>query len=258
MEGNDKSTNLQQYFRQNSVLIGIFCILQFFILIIIIFLVSRLNKEESNIPSLTIANFASNIEGLPRESIEPIQASLYNVVNQNNNNIVDDTSVIIRKDSLVNHYFEQQKIHYVNLIVDIPSLEQSFQIFHEWPEKNDYTNQYYMINRATMAMCVSPGDAIYQESTCEDAYSNNGQRTIVSEFIKYFTFDYFNAYAKDYDLYKTIFINPIMFDYNESEKESFIQETKGAIKSLGISTEIFEYHVLEKDELNYRIPPDEQ
>ncbi|MBR2741155.1 hypothetical protein IKD98_00105 [Candidatus Saccharibacteria bacterium] len=254
MEEKDKLTSIQQYFRQNSILIAIFCILQFFIIVIVIFLVSQLNKEESRVPSLTIANFASSIKNLPSESVEPIQIALYNVVNQNNNNIVDDMDVVIRENSYVNQYFERQKIHYVNLIVDIPTLEQSFQIFHEWPEKNDYANQYYMINRATMAMCVTPEDTIYHNSTCEDAYWNNGQRAIAAEFIKYFTFDYFNAYAKEYELYKTIYISPIHYDHDENEKESFIEKTKDAIKSLGISPEIFDYHVLEEDEIDYFIP----
>lgn len=138
-------------------------------------------------------------------------------------------------------------MHYVNFIVDIPSLEQSYQIFHEWSDDN--SNKYYLVNMATLIMCPTTDQVKYSNFNCKDKFNHHGQNYIVSEFIRYYNFNYFTVSI--HGDYSQVDINPIKLDVSDSEKDSYIQKTKSTIQSLGIYPEIFTYHIVDPAELNY-------
>ena len=252
--GQDNLTKIQQYIQQNPIVIGIFCFSQIVLIIILIFIIGNINKSSFEISNTKISNLAQEISQLPNNSIEVIQSELFNAVELNQGTLqsIEKSDATIRKDSLIEKYYEKQDVHYVNFIVDIPSIEQSYQVFHEWIEKKN--NPYFLVNRSTMVMCVLEEYNIYENFDCKDSYDKNGQRAIASEFLQYEPFDYFSVFTKTEDQYHTIYINPSNFNIDDSTKQSYIQKTKDAITSLGISPEIFEYHILTQDELNYTIP----
>ncbi|MCR5699972.1 MAG: hypothetical protein K6G49_00865 [Candidatus Saccharibacteria bacterium] len=246
-------SKLQAYIRQNPVLVSIFVLLQIIFVILLIFVIKNLNTstfEESNLP---VSNLKQDLQDLPENSVETIQTALYDAVatNQGTLNSIEDSDARVREGTLVNLYFEKQNMHYVNVIIDIPSIQQSYQIFNEWSDNP--TNQFYMLNMATMAMCLSKDQIIYQDFNCKDKYNQKGQNIVTAEFLKYFTFNQFTPILRNSDL-STVYINPVSFDINDNTKQSYIQETKDAISSLGISPDIFKYKVQSLDDLDYTIP----
>lgn len=253
---NEKSLNkFQQYFQQNSILISILFTIQVIIIVLAIFIIKNLTDGPSQIPAIPIFSLSSEIKDLPDTSVQPIESALHDAVILNNDIVFDvkKSDTKIREGTLVNRYFEKQNIHYINFVVDIPSLEQSYQIFHEWTD--DYTNPNYLINRATMAMCVPEKLATYSDFECIDNYDNDGQKQIVSEFIKYSDFQYFTPFIKQQDYNGTVYINPINLDADKETTEEYVNQTKEYIDSLGISSDIFNYKVLQPEDINHKLSP---
>lgn len=253
MEQNNL-TKIQQYIQQNPIIIGIFCFSQIVLVIILIFIVNSVNKNSFEISNTEISNLTQEIGQLPADSIEAIQIGLFDAVELNQGTLqsIEKSDATIRENSLIEKYYEKQNIHYVNFIVDIPSIEQSYQIFHEWTDNK--RNPYLLVNRSTIAMCVLEEHVIYENFDCKDSVNKNGQRVIASEFLKYEIFDQFSVFTKTEDNHRIIYINLVNINDDDSAKQSYIQKIKETIRSLGISPDIFDYHILMQDELNYTIP----
>lgn len=240
----DNSLNkIQQYFHQSPILVGVFVFIQLLFIVIVIYLIQSTNTDTYKISNLPVFDLTKEIEGLPESSVDPIQTVLYDTVTMNGGaiNSIKDSDIRIREETLKNIYFSEQNIHYVSFIIDIPSLEQSFQIFHEWT--NDSTNQYYLVNRATMVMCPLESQIKYSNFQCRDNYDNNGQAFIVSQFLPYLSFDGFNALTRYDKAPYVIIIAPETFNVSEDTKSVFIEQTKEKITSLGFPSDLFSYYV---------------
>lgn len=244
----------QQYIRQNPILLGVFIFIQITFVILLAILINRFANtetfEESNLP---ISNLEKDLQDLPENSVSTIQVALYDAVAENHGTLsdIEKNDAKVRDGTMVNLYFERQNMHYINFIVDIPSVQQSYQIFNEWSDNP--VNKYYMTNKVTMAMCLPEDEIIYQNFSCEDNFDHKGQNIITAEFLKYFSFEYFTPTLKNSDP-SIININPVNANVDDDSKQLFIQETKDAISSLGISPEVFQYHIVSQDELDYVIP----
>ncbi|MDO5451469.1 MAG: hypothetical protein Q4F56_00045 [Candidatus Saccharibacteria bacterium] len=222
-------------------------------IIILIFIVFNINTDTYEPANIPISNFEHDLEGLPENSLDVIESMLYDTIASNGGTLenISDSDAKVRENSMIDLYFEDINMHYVNFIIDIPSIEQSYQIFNEWSD--DRTNPNYLTNMATMIMCPLKEQLIYTDFNCKDEFDHKGQRILVSKFIDHFDNDYFAPYFKEGD-FSTIYINPISFNLSNSTKQRYIGETKDAVTSLGIPPDIFKYHVLEQSDLDYNIP----
>lgn len=250
---------IQEYNKQNPFLVSTFIILEIIIIALIVFIAQNALANHENIPNTEVSGIQQEIKDLPEDSVKVIQAALYNaiVMNGGAKNSLSNQEVQIRQDSVVNLYFESINMHYVKFIVDIPSIEQSYQVFREWSD--DGANKYYLDNRMTLIMCLDKSQAIYPDFECRDKSgdSKSGQRFLASEFLKYFDFNEFNAFVSDTDS-SLIYVNPINLEPDDNTKKAYIQKTREAVSSLGISPDIFQYYVLTADDLDYTLSPEDQ
>lgn len=233
----------QQYIRQNPAVVGIFVFLQviFIILIIVVVINTKTNTfQESN---LSISNLEQDLQNLPTNSVDAIQTVLYDAIADNKGTLTNlkDSDAKVRKDTLINLYFEKQNMHYTSFIVDIPSIEQSYQIFHEWSDDN--ANPYYLTNHVTIAMCPKKEQTIYVDFQCHDRYSQNGQAFVVSEFLPYMNSSGYNTFIKYDRAPYTIIISPNTFNVDDNTKNTYIEQTKEKVASLGFPADIFSYYV---------------
>ncbi len=248
----EKQSQFQRFIRQNPIIVCLFVILQIVFIVLVIFTIRGANTNNFKEPDLQINNLTSDIKDLPDSSSQAIQTALYDAIISNDGALqsIKQSDAKIREGTLINTYFERQNMHYVNFIVDITSIEQSYQVFHEW--SNDDTNQYYLLNNTTLVMCPLAEQVIYTQFNCHDNMNRGGQKFIVSNFIDYFDFDYFSAFVGDDDP-PIIYINTASSNTTKHEDENYVAELKSKISSLGISPEIFEYEIITQKNLNYNI-----
>ena len=55
------------------------------------------------------------------------------------------------------------------------------------------------------------------------------------------------------DNFTKIYINPTEYSPTEKEKETYLQETKEAVRSLGVSPDLFTYEIATPSDLTYQI-----
>lgn len=243
----------QQFIRQNIVTVSIFAVLQIFIIVIVIALVNITSSSKYSPPSIEVSGLSQKLEDVPRNSIDVIQSAVYDAVENNGGTLFGvkkSGDAEIRTGTLINTYFEDINMHYINFVVDVPSIEQSYQVFHEWSD--DATNMYFMTNMATMVMCPVESQVIYPNFDCQDEYNHRGQFIVASVFIKYFSFSHFNVSSS---------VNPPLIAIStgsldpigKETGEIYIQEVKDAISSLGISPNLFEYYIMKPSDYTYKI-----
>ena len=248
-----KLHKLQQYIQQNPVLVVAFAVIQLIFIIVLIIIISNLNKDTYVPANVPISSLEDDLAEIPENSVEVIESMLYDSIASNGGALesISNSDAQIRENTMADIYFEDIDMHYISFIVDIPSIRQSYQVFNEWSDNR--TNPNYLTNMATMIMCLPKEQIIYADHDCKDRFNHNGQKILASKFIDHFDFEYFTPYFKEGDL-STIYINPINYNITEAVKQSYTQKTKDAIFSLGITPDLFEYHVLEQSDLDYTIP----
>lgn len=241
-----------------SPIVILFIMIQ--LLFIVLLVISFLNLRQSdgatdrkNEPKVTIDGLTAKIKDFPNSYTDDIEHSLTETIELNVDNFnISNVEAVIRDNSLKVKDFYDYGFKALSVIVDIPNLEQSYQIFYKY--STDYENivdsAYYDNPRAVL--CLSEEmDKIYPNFKCQASYPQETRFKIVADYLKYLDFNYFSAFTDD-SLTKII-INPTEYSPTDEEKASYLQETKNAIESLGISPEIFTYEVSSPSDLTYRI-----
>ena len=195
--------------------------------------------DYARIPSITIEGLPSDISSLDKEIIE---SELLKIVKQNTEGVnLAETKAIVRSDFLKTHFFENQNLNYISAIVDLPAIEQSYQIFHEYSK--DENNKYLYPNDTVIILCITdPDEIIYSNFACNDIYDQQTRNSLVGKYIDYLEFDNFYAYISP-DNINEITIHVLQGDMDDSTINKYTREVKSAIESLGIKPELFSYSV---------------
>lgn len=125
-----------------------------------------------------VGGINQEIEGLPESGKSNIEYNIYQAVADNTaSGDIKKTGVVLRAGSLINKYYEEFNINYVNFIADVPDVEQSYRVIYEWSD--DAENEYLSPAYSTIVMCVEPDEVIFENFDCntEDDYMKN---TVVS------------------------------------------------------------------------------
>ncbi len=234
-----------------------FIVLQLsFIVVTIISIVPLLNKSDKIVegdyaeqPSITIDNLAQAIPNFPSDNIEELQHALLDIVQANEYNVnLANTKAEIRDGGVFTHYFPLPNLNYVSALVDVPEISQSYQVFLQF--SNDKYNENLDPNDSIIFLCITdPNNIIYPDFNCTDIYGQKTRNAIAGKYLRYFDFDGFGAgVSQNLD---EITIVPAVF--GASDEQSFIEQTKTAIGSLGISPELFTYRIMQAEEYNFRI-----
>ncbi len=238
-----------------SPLATAFIIIQLIFLIIvvatIIWINNSNNEPDSNvtrykkIPELTIKDLAANAPILSEPEIESIQKKLFQVVSENASSInVSKIEAVIRND--VTHAQKYNKSSYLNMIVDIPSLEQSYEVIYS-------TNALIDPDITTFVLCLDEDtEAVYKDFDCKSSDDSSTREKVVQAYLKYFKFDYFTAYVKPDDAGVIVISPAITYENSEETKAKYIDEVKESIESLGMHSDAYEYYVRTAKDVNYR------
>lgn len=228
------------------------------IIISIIFtIINHDNEIESrnNQPTIFLDNSLLGDLDLPNSYLEDISHSITEAVELNTTNLsVSNTNAIVRSGSITLAEFDRQMFNALSFIVDIPELGQSYQVYYKYPQETDPNAPFS--NNPRAVLCLDEDSiTIYSNFKCRSSYSPNIRQTIATDYIKFLEFNDFTI-AIDSNDPLTISINPAI-NTAEDIDESYIAETKSAISSLGISPDLFKYHIVKQEELDYYYSPDE-
>lgn len=181
-------------------------------------------------------------DGLTADQISTIQRSLLDVVRRNASQInLSSNDAEVRDGSVMKHHFNYQDLSFVSAILDIPSLEQSYQVFYEY--SNDSNNRFLSPNESAIILCLEDQDEIiYEGFECNNIYDVKVRNRIVAKYIKYFSFSDFIVNV-DTDNFETVNIYVIVDGASEQDKERYVESVRGAIRSLGISPDLFRYNL---------------
>lgn len=214
------------------------------------------DEDPSRIPVATISNFASVVPKDYSGKIDLIEATLFQLILRNSpdGEISKSVNAVVREDSIKNMYFEYQNINYFSAIVDIPELEQSYWLYNEYSDNEN--NQFIDYSKTYRIFCLeNPEEILYPNFDCKDDFGLNGRYELVSDLLPYFEFKDFVIifpYKRDYN---GIEISPRTFDELSGDiRESYIQQVRDAVASLGISSDIFTYHVMDPEQIRYYYP----
>ena len=243
--------------KEPNYLLGIFIVVQliFFIVIgVIIVNVVNQNDEITNYedqPKVTVEGLSANNLSLREDIIDDISHSITSMIEQNTTNLDYHTSkAIVREDSITKKEFTQRGFTALSLIVDIPSLEQSYQVYYKYPDNaaNDRTTE----NPSAVLCLENETQIIYPDFKCRSSYPEDIRQRIATDYIRFMEFDDFSITLDDNDPTQ-ININPIN-DVSEGINESYVSQVKASIQALGVSPDLFKYHIVKKADLNYLNP----
>ena len=233
----------------------IFAVIQIIVISVVALSITNLTKADEiiNTPEQGFVAKITNIsDAIPEEYsgwADIIEWSLLNTIIENSENYSvpkDATISSIRNGSIKTVHFIDYATHYVRMIVDVPELAESYEVFLEYPSNKDAAGIAEPNNpdvaKPYSILCVEPADAIYPDSNCKNSSSYSTRNMIVRNTLGYFDFNGFDVSFSD-DGSSTINISPSSSSVNNAS--TYIQETKNAVSSLGISPELFTYRIID-------------
>ena len=197
------------------------------------------------IPELTIEDLATKAPALKDTEIVDIQKKVFQIVSSNTTNInVDKIKANIRNGETHQQTFDG-KSTYLNMIIDIPSLEQSYNVIYS-------SNAVIDPNISTFVLCLDDHTQItYERFDCKSSDDDSIKEKVVSTYLGYFWFEYFSAYINPSNP-DTIVIRPsVSYDIDAKTKASYIKEVQDSVESLGIPADTYEYHVDTGENIDY-------
>lgn len=133
--------------------------------------------KQTNINNLTSTPETSEVLNI-------IKYNLYQTIGYNSS--VDPATVsdvTIRENSKTETYDESTKLHFISLIVDIPSLKQSYQVNYQWTDdKNTELSEW-----ATNVSCLAEDKLIYGPFNCQDMFTTmDGSNDPIMKILPYY------------------------------------------------------------------------
>lgn len=123
--------------------------------------------------SAEIGNLSDFTKGKPVDSntLNLIKASLYRTIKLNSPDSSPEkvTDIFVRDGSFSQEYTKEKKLHSVDFIVDIASLQQSYNISYQWVDSKDsaiYEDEY-----GTVVRCLKDDKVIYKDFKCKDVFT---------------------------------------------------------------------------------------
>ncbi|MBR2754064.1 hypothetical protein IKD82_02815 [Candidatus Saccharibacteria bacterium] len=210
--------------------------------------ITKNNKIENrdNEPSVSIGSLTIDDIDLPNNYIEDISHSLTEVMKLNNDNLnIPNSKITVRDNSITTKRFEEQNFVALSFIVDIPDLEQSYQIYYKYSSDKVVDDSPFLDNPRAILCLEEKSQIIYPNFNCNSNYPSDTRYRIIKDYANFLEFDNFSIRTDNENLHQ---INlkpfPKTADTTDAVIESYITQTKTAIQSLGVSPEIFTYHII--------------
>lgn len=241
---------------QINPIIAIAVFLQILFIIFIIVTINGVLNSQDDVAKIDIGNYSSISDGVIIDNSDDINVEtdfklddtkksvigglIYQIALLNNVDNISNNKAAIRADSVHYEYIEDLKIYFLNFIVDLEDLGQSYRIVYRWAD--EYPNENVPTNEPAMAFCLHKDELIYENFNCKDSYNNYGESLVVYDLLRYKDFSNFTVGLSG-DIYKgealNIHINTISNE--ESFVSSAISEVSEYLSSLGFNLNDFEY-----------------
>ena len=246
----------QELLKEKSILIIAFAIIQAIFIAIIVSLASLFmhNEKISSVDyerqsKIEIENIKSMLPDATQDYLNILSQKIAETVELNTQNFdISESKAIVRDGTFKMTKLDKDNVSFYSMIIDIPNLKQSYQIYDHYMSDSEPANRMYVL-------CLDQkSDIIYPNFGCKDNYPPNMRNNIVASYLGYFNFDYFSTYL-DPDDPGTIIISPsVTYDNDAATKSRYIEEVKAAIDSLGISSDHYQYYVRTAADVNYHNP----
>ena len=244
--------------RQVSPIILIIILLQIIFIASIVGIIINNLKNDNKIdhrnqePTIILDNSSIAQLNLPNDYIADITHSITEATELNTPNLLtSDTIATARADSITLQNFNRHNFNALSFIVDIPSLEQSYQIYYKYPMTPNTDEPFLHNPRAVLCLEDKP-QIVYPDFNCQSSQPSDIRQRIATEYLRFFEFDHFTiSFAPQAS--NQIVINPAN-SVSDVESTSYITELRSAISSLGISPDLFNYQLQDSQNLNYILP----
>ena len=151
----------------NPVSAGLVIVQILFMIFMVVSFNNLLTEERIDLGT-EVVEIEKNSDGLSEKTTTMIKNVIYNMVSENSiSNSIGKIKVEVRDGSVVNNYYDQFDIHYLNFIADIPEVKQSYQVFYEWSDNE--LNNYISPDNSITAVCLDEKQLVYGKFDCVDS-----------------------------------------------------------------------------------------
>lgn len=244
---------------QINPIIAIAVFLQILFIIFIIVTINGVLNSQDDVAKIDIGNYSSISDGVIIDNSDDINVEtnyklddtkksvigglIYQIALLNNVDNISNNKATIRADSVHYKYIEDLKIYFLNFIVDLEDLGQSYRIVYRWAD--EYPNENVPTNEPAMAFCVHEDELIYGDFNCKDDYNGHGEDLVVYLLLKNKKFsDFYINLTGDVlkgGTLENIYISPII--NNEASRNEAENVLRKWLADLGIDLNNFNYEI---------------
>ena len=192
-----------------------------------------------------ISNEPSSIRGidftLDDTAKHTIGSTIYNAVLINDKGSVSNHGAKIREGSARHAYIEDLSAYFLNFIVDIEDLGQSYHF--TWLGDSSFSGQNLPEVTFLMAFCPREDELVYGNFDCKDEYDGQGLDIVVYNLLRYKMFSDFTVGLSNVYDGEPLVIGINVSSDDESAKAAAVQEVSDYLSDLGFSLDGFEYSV---------------
>jgi len=229
------------------IIFGVFQILFIVLLVVSINVLNSNSGDAENsygtASSVEIKDLKKTADYLPEERVEAIESVLFGSVSENvaSGTVIGEQVATIRESHIKK--FDEQNLTFLNLIVDLPELKQSYQVFNFYSDEG-VKNAYIDMNESIIVICVDEDDEVYTFD-CKSTYNSEETReSVARKILQMVIFEQFSISINDENL-----VNISLGDISGDEA---IQEVKKAIEELGFK-DIYKYYVMTDSDYTFNM-----
>lgn len=230
--------------KKTNHIIAIAIIAQIVFLVFAIITLKNLLSTDSEVAKIGINNYSSvpNLSAFNLDDTKKsvIEGSLNQIVALNTTGSVSKYNAKIREGSAYSLYVKDIDIHYLNLIIDLDDLKQSYRLIYRYADS--YPNPSAPENDPAIFFCLDESELIYGEFNCSDNYPKNIKDRVLYEMVKRKTFSNFTVGLLG-DVYKneTLSFHLNTINDDRATLNSAISELSNYLSSLGFNLNDYEY-----------------
>ena len=138
---------------------------------------NEIKRNEEALYDLEITNFRQVFKTIGKNSMRDIVFSVHDIVWLNTNNISKKVEAVIQEESVVETYYGNDNVYEISFVVDVPSLNQSYNVLHYYSDSDSLHNEKIPTGYRTIAFC--PEDS----TNCKDRYG--GKLELILDKMEY-------------------------------------------------------------------------
>ena len=149
---------------------------------------SSAQSEKEDDEKVKVVNLDGSLDETKKAVIGGV---LYKVAVLNNGVGISNRDGKVREGSVYSVYIEDLDLYFLNFIVDIEELKQSYRVVYRWTD--NYPNKSAPADDPAMAFCLDDDELVYGGFDCKDDYSGHGKDLVVYGVLRYKLFGDFTV-----------------------------------------------------------------